>query len=499
MIVYNVPEKITLDHDKYLDRMQACWIGKNIGGTMGTPYEGTKEYLDIQGFVTKPGEVLPNDDLDLQLLWLKAVKRFGPYDLDCKKLGEYWQSFTTPNWNEYGIGKLNMARGMYPPLSGDYDNSWRDSNGAWIRTEIWACLCPGLPDLAAHYAIEDAMVDHGVGEGTIAAAFVAAMEAAAFTLPDLRSCIELGLSRIPAASRTAISVRLAMECYDKELTPKKARETIRLSNSDIGDGWFEAPSNVAYTVLGLLYGEGDFKRSMITAINCGDDTDCTGATVGAMMGLLYGLEGIPKDWREYIGDAIVTCSLNTTLRTKFPKTTAELSRDVDEMAPIVMFASRQMPDDQVCVFGERDEIPADVKELYAAHNKTLPRLEALAPYSFTQSFGPLCVTVTHAEAPELSPLGSASVSVRLENPYVLYGNLPYNLSVDWILPEGFSVSGPKALRLLHHTKDSRPYYVTADYEITAGEEVDAVNEVILVIKAEGRVSEALVPLHFMGV
>ena len=50
-----------LNFEYYKDKVNACWIGKNIGGTMGTPYEGTREMLDIQGFVTKPGEVLPND------------------------------------------------------------------------------------------------------------------------------------------------------------------------------------------------------------------------------------------------------------------------------------------------------------------------------------------------------------------------------------------------------------------------------------------------------
>ena len=57
-----------LNYESYRDKVYACWIGKNIGGTMGTPYEGRRELLDIQGFATKPKEVLPNDDLDLQLI-----------------------------------------------------------------------------------------------------------------------------------------------------------------------------------------------------------------------------------------------------------------------------------------------------------------------------------------------------------------------------------------------------------------------------------------------
>ena len=131
-----------LNHNEYVDKVRACWIGKNIGGTMGTPYEGRREYLDVKGFVTKKGEVLPNDDLDLQLVWLHALEKIGPYNISAATLGEFWISYITPHWNEYGLGKNNMKRGLLPPLAGDYQNHWNNSNGAWIRTEIWACLYP---------------------------------------------------------------------------------------------------------------------------------------------------------------------------------------------------------------------------------------------------------------------------------------------------------------------------------------------------------------------
>ena len=72
------------------DKIKACWIGKNLGGTIGAPYEGTTQIHDIKGFTTKEGEVVPNDDLDLQLIWLKAMEEQGPKAVDEKVLGEYW-------------------------------------------------------------------------------------------------------------------------------------------------------------------------------------------------------------------------------------------------------------------------------------------------------------------------------------------------------------------------------------------------------------------------
>lgn len=59
---------LKLNKDVYLDKLKACWIGKNIGGTLGAPFEGQRELLDISGFSTPLGEPLPNDDLDLQLV-----------------------------------------------------------------------------------------------------------------------------------------------------------------------------------------------------------------------------------------------------------------------------------------------------------------------------------------------------------------------------------------------------------------------------------------------
>jgi len=166
-----------LNRKMYLDRVSACWIGKNIGGTMGAPYEGDPNMQDISGFATPPGEPMPNDDLDLQIIWLTAVEDRGIYSITPRVLGEYWLNYVVPYCNEYGNAKANMKLGLLPPYSGEYLNEqWKNSNGAWIRTEIWACLFPGFPQYAVKYAYMDACVDHGLGEGTYAAMFTAALE-----------------------------------------------------------------------------------------------------------------------------------------------------------------------------------------------------------------------------------------------------------------------------------------------------------------------------------
>jgi hypothetical protein len=253
----------------------------------------------------------------------------------------------------------------------------------------------------------DAMVDHGAGEGTFAAMFVSAMQSSAFVLDNIFDCINIGLKCIPEDSRMAQSVKIVLDCYKNGKTWLEARNIILEANKDIGDGWFQAPSNVAYAVIGLLYGEGDFKKSMITAINCGDDTDCTAATVGATLGLLYGMQGIPADWREYVGDDIVTICVpqHTNFKCQAPKNCSELTDRVIALCPHVLYAHNaffeiaylhksilQLTD------GETTPKAEQLQRMERAINAYIvPNLDNIKPYTVSASLG------THYEkiSPEL--------------------------------------------------------------------------------------------------
>ena len=491
-----IRDKVKLNFDEYKDKVNACWIGKNIGGTIGTPYEGTMEYLDVQGFVTEAGAPLPNDDLDLQLVWLHAVEKMGLGAIQANVLGEFWLSFIPPHWNEYGIGKANMKRGLIPPLSGDYQNEWKDSNGAWIRTEVWACLAPACPKLAADFSVEDAKVDHGSGEGTYAAAFVAAMQSAAFALKDIRKCIEIGLAEIPATCRVADSVKFTIECSDKGLAPKDTRDLIQQRNADMGNGWFEAPSNVAYTILGLLYGEGDFKKSMIYAVNCGDDTDCTAATVGATLGIMGGMAAIPEDWKAHIGDDIVTISINKgDACRKVPATCTELTERVVTQAPHIMFAADAPA---VLVDGE-NEIAENIAEEFISECLASRVAAGIKPYSMKFEYSFLTAEVYLDKAPDIEPDGEITVNVICYNRCPVLDKAQYNLTARWWLPEGFSVSGKQTARMPRTSSRRDPmarcYF---SFTIKAGESVAASNKCVLEICGDDRMTPMYIPVVLLG-
>ena len=56
----------------------------------------------------------------------------------------------------------------------------------------------------------------------------------------------------------------------------------------------------------LLYGGGDFGKSICMAVETGFDTDCNGATVGSVLGMAHGFAAIPESWSAPFHDTLET-------------------------------------------------------------------------------------------------------------------------------------------------------------------------------------------------
>ena len=341
----------------YRSRVLGCWMGKNIGGTLGAPMEWRRQVNHVSFYTQElGGEALPNDDLDIQLVWLVAMEERG-VEINAQTLADYWCLYVAPHWSEYGTAKTNMRSGLMPPLSGTMRNDFKHSCGAFIRSEIWACVAPGAPRLAAAYAYEDAILDHGNGEGTFGELFCATLESAAFVVADLNELIEIGLSYIPENCAVAGAVRCAVECHKHGKSWLEARDAVlrdwrggtffnnpectaeedRAKGFHTGKLGFDVPSNIGMLAIGLLYGEGDFDKTLCTAVNCGEDTDCTGATAGSIFGIMHGIEAIPQRWIAPIGRAIKTICLNRgDLAGQLPATVDAMTERTERMARQVL-------------------------------------------------------------------------------------------------------------------------------------------------------------------
>ncbi|MFR0953925.1 MAG: ADP-ribosylglycohydrolase family protein [Lachnospiraceae bacterium] len=151
-------------------------------------------------------------------------------------------------------------------MCGDVDNTYKNSNGCWIRSELWACLAPGHPEIATRYAFEDAIVDHA-NEGMYGEIFTSALQSAAFAESDREKLIDIGLSYIPEDCAVARAIRKTVECYHNGIDYLEARKIVhntapgtfgiqeyKLSEipkennegMEIGEPGFDAPENVAF-------------------------------------------------------------------------------------------------------------------------------------------------------------------------------------------------------------------------------------------------------------
>ena len=372
------------------DKILGCFNGKNVGGTLGAPLEGKNGFFDIEYFLQPniDGNPLPNDDLDLQISSLNAARRFGRC-VNSEILAEYYNIFVNPSWAEYGFGKSNLRRGIPTPISGYHANKYKDSCGSFIRSEIWACLCPGHPEIATRYAFFDSSIDHA-DEGTYGEVFWAAMQSAAFVETDIKKLIDIGLSYIPCESALYKGIALVKGCYENGKTYEEARDVIfkkipgafsyqhtklkdiKLKEYKPAPAGFDAPQNIAIAILGLLYGEGDFGKSMLLAVNCGEDADCSAGSLAATLGIILGNSSLPEKWIKPINDVIVTASLNTldygmTMNTPFfmPRTTQELADEIIRCIPKMLSVDTyDITNEGLEVFPKDDLYCKDTEEVY---------------------------------------------------------------------------------------------------------------------------------------
>lgn len=287
--------------ENHRNKILGCWLGKAVGGTLGTPYEGSRGPLSLDYYNPVPTDMLPNDDLDLQVLWAFILDQMPTPIIHRDIFAQAWQKHVKFPFDEYGIALRNLAAGIPAPFSGSYDNWFTAGLGAAIRSEIWACLAPGNPELAARYAYEDACVDHA-DEGLYAEQFLAAIESMAFVEPDLHRLLEAGLGVIPQESRLANAVRDTISwCMDSSDWMAVRTKILERYGSD---NFTDVVMNIPFAVMALLLGNGDFGRSICLAVNCGYDTDCTGATVGAILGILNP-DGIEERWLRPIGRKLI--------------------------------------------------------------------------------------------------------------------------------------------------------------------------------------------------
>lgn len=290
-----------VDTAKLTSLVMGCWLGKSIGGTLGLPAEGRTERLNFTFYDPVPTIAPPNDDLELQLVWLHLVEQLKSGTLTQADLGKAWLDHIHYMWDEYGRCRWNLRRELPASSVGTFENHFVSGMGSPIRSEFWACLFPGDPASAAYYGALDASLDHGL-EGIVGEVVFVVLQSHVLAGKEVREAIDLALEAIPANTQTGRAIELVLAAHEQGVETWATWEQLLAAHGNAN--FTHAPLNVALTIWALLYGQGDFEKSILLAVNGGYDTDCTAATVGATIGMKLGAERIPARWSEPIGDGV---------------------------------------------------------------------------------------------------------------------------------------------------------------------------------------------------
>lgn len=279
-----------MNFTEYADKVLGAWMGKCVCGNIGAPFEGMKQRIKVPFEESMLRDMLPNDDLDLQVLFLDVAERFGA-DFTSYDLAEAFYRCCPYAPGEYAYFKKNYACGITPPLSGAFNNSvYKTGMGATIRSELWACLAPGDPAKAVEYARRDACLDH-TGDGVEGEVFMAAFESALFSDPDIRAAAERALSFVKEGSRLPELVRLVLDITQKTDFEGSYDALMRLWGSAEATSVYQ---NIGIILINLIFGTDDLLADTVRTCGCGFDTDCTCATFGAVRGILQGGESLKK-------------------------------------------------------------------------------------------------------------------------------------------------------------------------------------------------------------
>lgn len=246
-----------------------------------------------------------DDDINFTVGVSTIIERYG-LRFTSVDVCRWWKEHHTLNAvaTAEKVALRNMIAGYQPPETALYQNPFREWIGAQIRADYYGYINPGDPEMAAEMAWRDARVSH-VKNGIYGAMFVAAMLAGAFLLEDPMDVVQCGLSQIPTTSRLYERIQNVCTSYNNGMRAEEfAKDFYKRYDEYRQHDAIHTISNAEIVAACLLYGERDFTKSICMAVQFGFDTDCNGATVGSIVGMMLGTSGIGAEWTDPWNDRV---------------------------------------------------------------------------------------------------------------------------------------------------------------------------------------------------
>jgi len=317
--VSEFPEKATFSEKILKDKIKGGWAGQTIGCTFGGPtefkFKGTmiQEYQQMvwyDDYIRETFELDPGlyDDVYLDFTFVEVLERAG-LDAPADSFALAFARDDYKLWHANQAARYNILNGIMPPASGHWmNNPHADDIDFQIEADFAGMMSPGMINTAAEICDRTGHIMN-YGDGWYGGVFMAGMYATAFISDDIDLIIAQGLKPIPEKSRFYQAISDVIKWHDQYPDDWKQCwfefEKKHTSEKGCPEGVFnafniDASVNAAYVVIGLLYGEKDFFKTMDISTRCGQDSDCNPATAAGILGVILGYDNIPSFWKPAI-------------------------------------------------------------------------------------------------------------------------------------------------------------------------------------------------------
>ena len=290
--------RITLD--AYRDKVYGAWIGQIAGASYGFNFEGkARNVIDLDHYLNKYDAALVDDDYYYEMVALYGFERFGPH-MTIQQLGDMWKEYRAGTWGSSEQARLALERGIQPPETGSprYNRLFH-TIGPEFSSDIYGMISPGMINLAGAVARNYSHIN-GYAEGSDGAVFVAASVSEAFFETNCAKIVRQAAQLIDPRSNYRQAIDFILASYEQG---KSWQETAAESEARWRPDYPQMNNSVAngaLVALGILYGDGDFLKSINIVTHAGDNTDadCNAANVASVIGAMYGFQAIPKQFVE---------------------------------------------------------------------------------------------------------------------------------------------------------------------------------------------------------
>ena len=289
------------------DKIRGGLLGQMLGNLNGIQHE--MQYIDEPGNVKDYTPALPNgartdDDTDFEWVYVKVMQDENTIFLSSDRLAKLWKERINRGiWCSNRYSRYLMDLGINPPMTSNFVlNPWADFNisGQFI-CETFGLMAPGMPQTASRIGLNFTRITIDLEPAQTTQLFCT-MISSAFFYSNIDTILDRGLTAIDPKSELREIINDVRKWYHANKDDwRKTRLLVKEKYTKHGGGMRDKNGyelNTAATIAALLYGQGDFVKTLITAFNFGWDADNTAATAGTIVGVIKGYRWMmSQDWK----------------------------------------------------------------------------------------------------------------------------------------------------------------------------------------------------------